>query len=164
MFGLLPWKKKTSEAKVPVSSQEDFFQPLARLREEFDRLLERFFGRMPVPAEEEEFFRWGGLDFNETDKEYVVRMDAPGFEPNEFDVQLSGNRLIVRAEKKVERKKEAGGRTIEEAGYRSFYRTVTLPNAVDPNRVEGKYHNGVLEIHVGKSPEAKGRKVPIKAG
>lgn len=163
MFGLLPWKKNKTEGKVPAPIEEDFFRPLARLREEFDRLLDRFFGQMPAEMQQE-WFRWGALDFSETDKEYMVRLDAPGFEPNEFDVQLSGNRLIVRAEKKVERKKESAGRAFEQTSYRSFYRTVTLPNAVDPDRVEAKYHNGVLEIHVGKSPEIKGRRVPVKAG
>lgn len=158
MFGLLPWRKK--EAKVPVTVEEDFFRPLARLREEFDRLVDRFFGKLPAVEEME---RWGEMEFTENEKEYVIKVDAPGFEPEEFDVQLSGNRLIIRAEKKAEKKKEAKGRAYQEVSYRSFARTVTLPNTIDPQHVDAKYHSGVLEIHIAKQPGAAGRKVPVKA-
>ena len=161
MFSLLPWRRK--EAKVPVrtEAEERFWYPLARIREEFDRLLDRVFSRWPELAEEG--LAWGGLDLSETDKEYVVRVDAPGFEPEEFDLQLSGNRLVIRAEKKAEQKKQAKGKAVEEVTYRCLHRTLTLPNAIDANRVEAKYHNGVLEIRIGKHPEASGRKVPVKS-
>lgn len=158
MFNLLPWRRK--ETKVPVAVEEEFFRPLARLREEFDRLVDRFFGKLPAT---EDLETWGEMELTENEKEYVVSMDAPGFEPEEFDVQLSGNRLIVRAEKKAEKKQEAKGRAVHEVSYRSFCRTVTLPNGIDPQRVEAKYHNGVLEIHIGKQPGVQGRKVPVKA-
>ncbi|MCS7014692.1 MAG: Hsp20/alpha crystallin family protein [Gemmatales bacterium] len=159
MFKLLPWRRK--ETKVPVTVEEEFFRPLARLRDELDRLVDRFFGKLPAAEEESE--RWGNVELTETDKEYVVKLDVPGFEPEEFDVQLSGNRLIVRAEKKAEKKKEEKGRAYQEVSYRSFHRLVTLPNVIDPQRVEAKYHSGVLEVHVGKKPGAAGRKVPVKA-
>ncbi|MCS7167553.1 MAG: Hsp20/alpha crystallin family protein [Gemmatales bacterium] len=158
MFGITPWRRR--ETKVPVMAQEDFFRPLARLREEFDRLIDRFFGKLP--AFEEQWERWGEMELTENEKEYIVKLDAPGFEPDEFDVQLSGNRLIIRAEKKAERKQEEKGRAFHEVAYRSCHRVITLPSTIDPQRVEAKYHSGVLEIHVGKQPGAAGRKVPVK--
>jgi HSP20 family protein len=100
-----------------------------------------------------------GTDLRDAGKEFVVRAEAPGFEPNEFDVRVSGDVLTVSAEHKAEVKE---GEQVTEQEYGSFQRSIMLPGGVDPNKVEARYRNGVLEIHLPKTPEAQGRRIEVK--
>jgi HSP20 family protein len=88
----------------------------------------------------------------------VLRADAPGFEPDEFDVQISGNQLILKAEHKEE---QVEGET---RGYRygRLYRTVPLPAGVVEDKIAATYRNGVLELHLPKGEQAKGRRIDVK--
>ncbi len=93
----------------------------------------------------------------------VVRAEVPGFEPGEVDVQVSGNLLTVKAEKKEEKKGKDGDGRYEERRYRTFHQSVTLPPGTDPGKIEARYKNGLLEVHVPKSEQAKGKRIPVKA-
>jgi len=149
MFGLIPRREK-----------EKFGYPM-RLRDEFKTLYDRLFNGLPMmiePLIEPEHF-WN-LDVNETEKEVIVRAEVPGFEPADLDVELRKNRLIIKAEKKheVEKKEEKEFEYAE----RVYERFVDLPVAVETAKVEATYRNGVLEVHLPKTEEAKGHRVTVK--
>jgi HSP20 family protein len=72
---------------------------------------------------------------------------------------LTGDNLVIRAEQKSEAKKGEE----ESTQQRMFERWVTLPGGADVNKVEAKYRNGVLEIHLPKAPEAQARRIEVKA-
>jgi HSP20 family protein len=161
MFGLVPWKKKHTKRGRELVRHKG--HPLAELRDEFDALFDRFLSRWGEP------FDWDfgpsrlwGLEVEDGDQEMIVRAEAPGFEPSELDVQVSGNLLTIKAEKKEQKKGKEGDSRYEEQRYRTFHRTVTLPTGIDPNKIEARYKNGVLEVHVPKSEEAKGKRIPVK--
>lgn len=161
MFNLIPWKRK-SEAKgrelAPYQSH-----PLAELRGEFDSLFDRFLTRWAEPfGAELGLGRFWAADVEENDQEVVVKAEVPGFEPGELDVQVSGNVLTVKAEKKEERKGKEGDGRYEERHYRNFQRSVTLPPGIDPDKIEARCKNGLLEVHVPKSEETKGKRIPVK--
>jgi HSP20 family protein len=162
MFHLTPWKK--GEKTGAIESRPGNY-PLARLREEFESLFDRFFGAFPMTGEGFDFEHGWALDVDESDRDVVIRAEAPGFEAKDFDVEMSGNVLHIRAEKKHEEKKEEkekGGYT-EERRYARFERMVTLPEYVDRNKVEASYRNGVLEVRMPKTAEAKGKRIEVKA-
>jgi HSP20 family protein len=156
MFRLTPWRKKEGGSGGQPAPRGG--HPLARLRDEFDTLFDRFFSGWPAP-----FLQRGwGLNVEETDKEVVVRAEAPGFEAQDFDVQLGGNLLTLRAEHEHEaEEKRDDYRTVKRRQSR-FERTVTLPAGIDRDRVEARYRNGVLEVRVGKTPEAQGKRIEVK--
>jgi len=132
---------------------------LSRMRDEFDRLLDRLSRRWPS-LWKGEGWRWG-LDVRDEDDAVIVQAEAPGFEAGDFDVQVSDNRLVLRAAKKVETKdKEGKTREVRE---QECCESVTLPTEIDKDKVEAKYHNGVLTVRLPKTPEAKGRRVPVKS-
>ena len=163
--GMIPWKKRHSNVLVrrdEVPRAEEY-HPLARLRDEFDSLMNRFFEELPLG---ERFFgnlpnlwsdaRWNwnlNAGWQETDKEYVLQAELPGFEPEELDVQVSGNVLSVRAEHKDEKKEPGGGSS---RSYGSFSRSVTLPQGVDAANIQARYHSGVLEVCLPKTAEGAG--------
>lgn len=153
MFSLIPWRKKEG-------TRTDNDNPLSVIRNEFDSLFDRFFGRMPLAMEEWDGTNGWGLDVQDNDKEYVVRAEAPGFEAGDFDIQLQGNTLTLRAEHKQEQgKKDEGSYAFSE---RRLMRSVTLPAGADADRIDARYRNGILELHLPKLPEAQGRRITVK--
>jgi len=152
MFSLIPWKKKEESRSLAPRDQH----PLARLRDEFDEMFDRFLSRWPAPFEvgstRERFW---GFDVEDHDQEVVVKAEVPGFDAGDLDVQVSGQTLTIQAEKKHESK--------EEQGYSRFYRAVTLPAGINRDRIEARYRNGVLEVHVPKTEEARGKRIPVQA-
>ncbi len=129
--------------------------PLEQFRREFDTLFDRFFGGFPAPFEPEfGQMRWWDFGVEDQGNEVVVRAELPGFEEKDLDVQLHDNLLTIRADKQQENG--------EERRSSSFRRTVTLPSGTDPDKVTATYRNGVLEMHVPKTEQAKGRRIPIQ--
>src|SRR6266496_3616356 len=65
------------------------FRPFDRLRDEFNRVFDRFFdGGLPaLSGDGSSDWRWG-LDLDETEDTVVVRAEAPGFEPKDFDIHV----------------------------------------------------------------------------
>ena len=157
MFNLTPSKKKSSGAKGELITGEEQY-PWSRLRAEMEDLFERFCQQMPGLPEVLEGRRAWGFDVEDKEHDVVIRAETPGFEPDELDVQLSGNRLIIKAEHKEETKKE-GTSTYQ---YGSFHRSVSLPEGIQAEKIDAKYHNGVLEIHIPKGTQAGSKKISVK--
>jgi HSP20 family protein len=100
------------------------------------------------------------FNVEETDHEYVVRAEVPGFEPNELDVRLTGGVLTMRAEHTEPANAEA--KEPVERRHDVWERTVTLPPGIAPETVEARYRNGVLEVHVPRAPELTPRRIEVK--
>jgi HSP20 family protein len=132
--------------------------PFSWMPEEFVPLFNRFFSSWPVMETPEWPYTWG-LTTEEKEKEVVVRVELPGFEPTEVKVELLGERLTVEAEHKelAEKPEENTERT-----YAHVKRMVTLPPGVEPEKAEAVYRNGVLEVHLPRKPEVVGRRIEVK--
>lgn len=134
----------------------DPFRELSSLRRRMDRLMEDFFEREELPG------GWSpDIDVSETAEEYIVKADIPGIDEKDLNVTLSGDNLIIKGERKEE--KEEKGRHFHrvERRYGGFQRSLPIPVPVDPNRVSAEYSNGVLEVHLPKTAEAKPREIRI---
>jgi HSP20 family protein len=162
MFNRIPWKKRNKEKGRELACRQD--HPLARLREELDALFDRFLSRWAEPFGEDLLpDRSWAMDLEDRGDEVVVKAEVPGFEPGDLDVQLSGNLLTVKAEKKEEKKGKEGDGSYAERSYRTFHRTVPLPAGTDPEKIEARYKNGLLEVHVPRTEQARGKRIPVKA-
>jgi len=140
---------------------------LARFREEMDALFDRFMRDWPDfdrlwkgwPTRMEQDFGLGwGFDIDDRENEIVVRAEAPGFEPGDFDVRVSGNHLVIQAEHKQESKRTNGF----SYRYGTFRRMLPLPKGVEEEKIEAQYRNGILEVTVPKGEEAKARRITVK--
>lgn len=97
---------------------------------------------------------WPAIDMSEDDKELTLRMDVPGIDVENLDVEVSGNVLTVRGSRDEEREDRRLHRRERVSG--RFVRSVTLPSYVDPAALIARYDKGVLTITVprvaGKGP------------
>lgn len=157
MFGLAP-RRREKLMERPLARRE--LSPFGFLREEFAPLFERMFGGLPMVFEPSEELTWG-FETEDAGKEFIVRAELPGYEVGEIEVELSGNVLTIRAEHKEEIK-EKEKETVERR-WGKVVRTLTLPMEPEPEKIEARYHNGVLEVHLPKLPEAMPKKIAVKA-
>jgi len=153
MFSLMPWRRERRGSSSLATRPE---RELSPFRTALDDWFNEVFGRWPTLYEEGILSDFG-LEVEETDEAVTVRTDAPGFEPADFNIEVKGEVLRIVAERKVPA--EGKEPTVE----RSMRRAMTLPAAVIPEKVEAKYHNGVLELHLPKAEPIKARKIEVKA-
>ncbi len=148
-----------------VEQWDDF----RRFEEMMNRMFDEFWGRpsrrrlLPsgergavVPAEYREPF----IDVIETDKEVIATAEMPGLEKQDIKINVTEDRLEISAETKHEEKKEEKGYVYRERRSGSYYRAISLPSPVDPDRSKASYKNGVLEIKMPKTEVKK--KTPLK--
>ena len=101
------------------------------------------------------------LEIVETEEALNVRAEVPGFAARELSIQVEGNRLTI-AGKHESREETAKGRTIySERCAKEILRSVDLPMAVDPARVNAQLMNGILSIELPKAQNAK--TVPVES-
>ena len=96
-----------------------------------------------------------GGDVFEDDKRILVRLEAPGMSKGDFDIQVLGDALVVRGEKRFERENTAGRWRVLQCAYGSFLRTVPLPAAVHDEQSRATYRNGVLKVELTKLKPGK---------
>lgn len=127
------------------------------------RELDRFERRMRRLAEDAGFFPTAGpaSDVYETDEEYVVELDVPGFDDKELAVEVDDHTLVVKGERTEEAKKEDKAVLLRERLEREFERRFALPYVADSEHVSAEFAKGVLTLHVPKTPSAQSRKVAI---
>jgi len=151
----VPWRKDRKMAGTLVPAVD----PFRVMRRELDSLFDRFFGNWPLDlAEFDTTYGWG-LKTEETDKEVVIKAEAPGFEAGDFDVKVTDDALTIEAAHKEEVEKGKEEKAMKRVEFR---RCLALPPGTDPARVEASYRSGVLEVHLARMPEAKARRVEVK--
>ena len=156
MSQTLPERRRatTPERWEPFS---EFEQVSDRMR----RLLEQTFGGFGLSTPTTEKGGWSPLvDLEEHDDAYVVEAELPGVKAENVNVELVGNEMMITGEIKEKERKGTVRRQSRRTG-RFDYR-VSLPSHVDPERVEAKLTDGVLEVRVPKSERAQRRRIEIK--
>ncbi|MEW6218191.1 MAG: Hsp20/alpha crystallin family protein [Thermodesulfobacteriota bacterium] len=129
-----------------------------------DELVERMFRGFPLLGVTEEGTSWlPSLEVVQTDKGLVVRAELPGIETKDVDISLEGDVLTIRGEKRREiEHKEGECICRSERFFGSFCRSLRLPEEVDAGAVEAHYKDGILEVVLPRSPEAKARSRKIE--
>jgi HSP20 family protein len=145
-FELTPWRR--SGALSPVWR-------------EMDDVFNRFFRDMPLA---ERAWQWNPeVDISETDGNVMVKAELPGMEAKDIDIDVTGDMLTLRGEKKIEEEKKEERYYCRERHYGSFQRSFMLPTGVEGDKVDARFKNGVLTINIPKSKESKQKKIEIKA-
>jgi HSP20 family protein len=132
---------------------EQTFKPLQRLK--------RFFEDwdLDLPSEPVNFPK---IDIWEDEEKYVVEAELPGFDKKDIDINITDDILTIKASRKKEEEKKDKNYYYAERSYGEFLRSVRLPSEVDKKSIKAKYNNGVLELTLPKTKEAKEKTTKIE--
>lgn len=92
----------------------------------------------------------------------VLTAELPGVEKDNISVQLENGVLTLSGEKKQESEVKENGFYRSERVYGQFKRSFTLPDAVDPNKIDAEFRNGVLKLTMAKKPEAAPKLITVR--
>ena len=101
------------------------------------------------------------VDIAETDNDLVVRAELPGMKREDIDVEVTGESLTIRGERKFD--EDAKDQYIRvERPYGPFQRSFTIGVPVQADKVKAAYRDGILEVTIPKAEEVKPKKIEIK--
>lgn len=103
-----------------------------------------------------------GGDVFEDDKRLVVRLEVPGMDKQDINLEVLDDALIVSGEKVFERESTEGRYRVMQCAYGSFRRTVPLPVAVRGDEARATYKNGVLRVELPKAEPSRPRAFAIQ--
>ena len=169
--------------KLPVKSDgkktaaTTAWHPLEDLRREVDRLFEDFTTsgwlrplRPRVPGFEPLFgggLEWStpAVDFVEKEKAYEISAELPGIEAKNIEVILRNGNIVIKGEKQEEKEEKSRDYYLHERQFGSFERAFTLPDGVEPDKIEASFNKGVLTVAQPKTAAAQKpeKKITVKA-
>ncbi|MGQ5525457.1 Hsp20/alpha crystallin family protein [Chitinimonas sp. PSY-7] len=115
--------------------------------------------RLPVSS-----WAYLAMDIYDENDRIIVRIEAPGMTQQDFSYKVLGNMLTVSGAKRFERASTEKNYRILECAYGSFQRMVPLPVAVDVDRADASYRDGVLRIELPKLHHSNARRILVRQG
>jgi len=162
-------EKKGSQTPERKQSRGDLwpayspFGMMRRFADDMDRMFEGF----GVPS----IRRWGWgtegrfspeLEVLERDGKLIIRVDLPGLNKDDVNVDVSEHTLTIQGERKQEHESTEGGVYRSERSYGHFRREIPLPEGVNAETAKANFKNGTLEITLDAPEAAKNqRRIPI---
>jgi HSP20 family protein len=162
----MPENAKQKETKALAPRRP--FMDLTRWDSEMDRMMEDFFGRSMRPWWPARWLRGDGeitapvVDVYEEKDEVVVKAELPGLDKKDIEVNISDSELTLKGQKKKEEEIEKENYYRRERSYGAFLRSVELPTDVQADKVKASFKNGVLEVRVPKTEEAKTKTIKVQ--
>ena len=101
------------------------------------------------------------FDVRETKDGYVFKADLPGFKEQDIDINLTGNRLTISGKREAEKVEDNDRYYASERTYGTFTRVFTLPEGVNTDQCHADLKEGVLNIHIPKSPETQPKRIQL---
>ena len=142
---LIPWKP---------------FAEMARWERDMERMFGDFFGGRWSPDRRLTISE-PAVDLYEDKDAVVVKAELPGMTKDDIQVNITDHMLILKGEKKKDEEVKEKEYYRSERIYGAFTRSVPLPTETDPEKVHATFKNGVLEVRLPKTEEAKKREIKI---
>jgi len=132
---------------------------LTTLQREVNRLFGSFFDGSPWRAGEA--MTAPAVEVADTKEAVVVNVQVPGVSKEQIQIAVSEGALTIKGETKEEEKKEEKNYIRREFHYGAFTRTIPLPAGAQAEKATAQLKDGVLEITIPKSEEARVKEIPI---
>ena len=149
---LVPWTRSENPRQPePNADQEEAHRSLKR---DINALVVRFvekIGNLDLPWQDNE----AKSDVVQAGDAVEISIELPGMDLADIDLSISGDMLVVKGEKKVERQEEKQGYFLSERAYGQIYRAIPLPPGLDTDAAKADLKNGVLTISIPQSAEAR---------
>ena len=131
------------------------------------RQLNRLFDDALTPDNWENFGNFSKIpaaELTETDDALHLKLEVPGMQAKDIDVQVMADRVAISGERKSETKSEENGTTRSEFRYGKFQRVIPLPARIQNTNVTAEYKDGILNLTLPKSEEEKNKVVKVNLG
>lgn len=137
------------------------FREVESLQKEMNRLFDRL-----VPTDVGNGEKMGlsfipAAEITETPEAVQLKLEIPGMEAKDLNVEVTADSLTINGERKSEIKTEEEGFTRTEFRYGKFHRVIPLPVQVDNNNVTAEYKDGILNLTLPKAEEEKNKVVKV---
>ena len=137
------------------------FREVESLQKEMNRLLDRI-----VPTDVGNGEKMGlsfipAAEMTETPEAVQLKLEIPGMEAKDLNVEVTADSLTINGERKSEIKTEEEGFTRTEFRYGKFHRVIPLPVQVDNTNVAAEYKDGILNLTLPKAEEEKNKVVKV---
>lgn len=123
------------------------------------RQLDSLFAELQAPT-----FRTPATELNETDEAVYLKLELPGVEAEDVDIEVTENAVKIVAERKTETKTEDNGKTRSEFYYGKFQRVIPLRTRIQNTAVTAEYKDGILNLTLPKSEAEKNKVVKVNLG
>jgi HSP20 family protein len=144
--------------RYPQSDLSVAFDRLTSLRDELDRVFDSPFASFFRPLTS--LNRWNpAVDVYQDKDQFTVYAELPGMKKEEIEISLNGDTLTISGERKHEGKTDQGARI--ERFFGKFQRSLTLPVAVNAEKVNATYKDGILKVVLPKAEDAKPKQIPV---
>lgn len=137
--------------------------------QEIERMFGDFFGRSLRPFLDEH--RWTpfsfgvsapAVDLYEENNEVVAKAELPGMDKDDIQINISDYQLTIKGEKKKAEKVKEQDYYLCERSCGSFLRNLDLPSGVQVDKARTTFKNGVLEIRLPRTEQAKKKEIKVK--
>lgn len=128
--------------------------------ERFDDFFNSRFADLPVTSEMESFSP--EINVKETDDSYIVEAELAGMKRDEIDIEIRGDRLVLKGDKRSFNEDQKDNYYHMERRYGSFYRAIPLDVDVDEAKCDATFQDGLLTITLPKKEEQKSKSKKIK--
>jgi HSP20 family protein len=137
---------------------------LANGRSDIEELWQRMFGSEPTRP----VWQFGGYevptDVFHTENSLVIRMDLPEIDPDEVDVSVQENVLLINGTRRFPYDTDGVRFVRRGTFYGEFTQRVALGKGLDVDGIDARYEGGVLELRIPYAEEVKPRKIAIQSG
>lgn len=141
----------------------DPMQELNELQNRFKTLLGRTSLRPGNGEESLALADWAPVvDISEDDREFLIKAELPGLKREEVKVTVEDGVLSISGERKTEKEEKNKKFHRVERSYGSFLRSFSLPDGADATKVNAEFGDGVLNVHLAKTPKAQPKTIEVK--
>ena len=137
------------------------FSEIDSLQKEMNRLFDNL---APRTTEELGSAFIPAAEMEETPEAIHLKLEVPGMDAKDIDIQVSADAISISGERKSETKTEDKGMTRSEFRYGSFRRVIPLPTRVQNTNVNAEYKDGILNLTLPKAEEDKNKVVKVNVG
>ncbi len=131
------------------------WQELTTIQRQLDSLFEDF---------QTSTFKTPAAELHETEDAIHLRLELPGVDAKDVDIQVTENVVKIVAERKSETKTEDNGKTRSEFYYGKFQRVIPLPSRIQNTNVKADYKDGILKLTLPKTEQEKNKVVKVNLG
>lgn len=100
-------------------------------------------------------------DIYETEAEYVIELEVPGFAEDELSIEVSDRLLTITGKHESAREEQERTYRLAERMQMEFERRFELPSEVDADKMKATFREGVLELHTPRKLASEPRKIPV---